>query len=240
MLKHHRDKALVLKLSNMAGKFDTRGKTAAFQMIKNFFQSKKDCQAHEKDMAARNLEGAFRKIYMRKMLQNYTHLRRQILGNKVQEKKKKIMFGHFISAQVRDAFNMWKKKAHFAQTVIEVNEMGPIVEEVLDKQMKVANLKNLMTEEGFTPTEVQNVSDKANAKGLELLARSIGRWKCWDGSDNYLKPKMFDRWRQWMAMRKVVKHWLDFLTNRQEHQKADLSYCFLKWKHHFSDQQNAL
>ena len=50
----------------------------------------------------------------------------------VVEKKKKTMFGHFISANVRDAFMRWKKKALFAQTVIEVNEIGPVVEEVLE------------------------------------------------------------------------------------------------------------
>ena len=60
------------------------------------------------------------------------------------------MFGHMVSQRVRDAFDMWKKKANFATTVIEVNEIGPVVEEVLEKQMDVANLRNLMTEEGFT------------------------------------------------------------------------------------------
>jgi hypothetical protein len=38
------------------------------------------------------------------------------------------MFGHFITAGTRDAFNRWKKQATFATTVIEVNEIGPIVE----------------------------------------------------------------------------------------------------------------
>ena len=37
MLKHHRDKALITKLSNTAAKFDNRNTMAAFQMIKNFF-----------------------------------------------------------------------------------------------------------------------------------------------------------------------------------------------------------
>jgi chromosome segregation ATPase len=26
---------------------------------------------------------------------------------------------------------------------------------------------------------------------------------------------MFDRWRRFVQMRKIVKHWLDFMTNRQ-------------------------
>ena len=41
-------------------------------------------------------------------------------------------------------------------------------------------------------------------------------------------------------MRRIVRHWLNFLTNRQEHQKADLGHAFGKWKHFFSDKQDAL
>ena len=33
MLKHHREKALILRLSNMAAKFDNRMKEAGFQAI---------------------------------------------------------------------------------------------------------------------------------------------------------------------------------------------------------------
>lgn len=55
-----------------------------------------------------------------------------------------------------------------------------------------------------------------------------------------MKPKMFDRWRRWVKFRKIVRHWLAFLTNRQQLGKADLSYCFNKWKHYFADKQNIL
>lgn len=80
----------------------------------------------------------------------------------------------------------------------------------------------------------------ANRKGLELLRRSVARWKHWNGTEDYLKPKMFDRWRRWVKFRKIVRHWLAFLTNRQQLGKADLSYCFNKWKHYFADKQNIL
>ena len=209
-------------------------------MIRNFWIAKENVFEHEKELATKNLKNTLLKIYLRKLLQHYSHMRRQILGNKVVENKKRVMFGHFISAQVRDAFNRWKQKAMFATTVIEANEIGPVVEEVLDKQMDVANLKNLMADEGFTNYQVQDVTDNAEKKANELLARSVARWKHWNGTDDYLKPKMFDRWRQYIQMRKIVRHWLDFLTNRQQHEKADLSYCFNKWKHHFSDKQNML
>jgi len=234
-LKHHRDKALILRLSNTASKFDNKQLFSAFQMIKNFSTAKKNVQGHSKQVSSRNLGGVLAKIYRRKLLSHYTHLRRQVFGAKVVNAKKKLMFAHFISQSVRDAFDRWKKKALYAQTVVEVNEIGPIVEEVLDARMDVQNLKQLMADEGFTNYEVEDVAHKADRKGLELMARSVARWKHWNGTDDYLKPKMFDRWRRFVKFRKIVKHWLDFIANRNQHRKADLSYAFLKWKHFFAD-----
>lgn len=98
MLKHHRDKALILKLSNTAGSYDAKQLQCAFQMIKNFATAKSNTHSGEKSMSARNIGDILRKVYRRKLLQYYSHLRRQVHGDKVVEKKKKIMFGHFISA----------------------------------------------------------------------------------------------------------------------------------------------
>ena len=137
-----------------------------------------------------------------------------MFGNKIVDNKKRLFFAHFISNSTRDAFNRWKKKAYYEQTVIEVNEGGPVVEEVLESQMDVMNLKSLMKSEGFNEYQVEEISHSGDIKAHELLAKSIGRWKHWNGTDDYLKPKMFDRWRKWIKMRKIVKHWLDFLTNR--------------------------
>ena len=71
-----------------------------------------------------------------------------------------------------------------------------------------------MTEEGFTQPQIEEITHKGADKGLELLRKSIGRWKHWNGTDDYLKPKMFDRWRQFVQLRKIVKHWLEFMANR--------------------------
>ena len=84
------------------------------------------------------------------------------------------------------------------------------------------------------------MTHNASVKALELLAKGVGRWKCWNGTDDYLKPKMFDRWRRFVAFRKIVKHWLDFMANRQQNHKADMSHAFNKWKFFFSDKQNLL
>ena len=214
MLKYQREKALVLRLSNVAKKFDNRGIMSAFQMIKNFERAKRDAMANEKAIGSQKLGDVLHEIYMRKLHLYYMHLRRQVFGDKSTKLRKRTMFGHFVSRRVRDAFDLWKSKANLATTVIDVNEMGPITEEVLDKQLDIANLRNLMASEGFTEHQVEDVTHNASVKARELLAKSIGRWKCWNGTDDYLKPKMFDRWRRFVAFRRILKHWLDFITNR--------------------------
>ena len=83
--------------------------------------------------------------------------------------------------------------------MIEVNDAGPVVEEVLDHQLDVHNLKNLMKDEGFKPSEIDDIEQEADKKSLETMAKAIGRWKHYTYEDDkYLVPKMFDRWRQWI------------------------------------------
>ena len=142
------------------------------------------------------------------------HARRQIFGGKSTQRKQKTMVGHMISRRVRDAFDKWKSQANLMSTVIEVNEIGPIAEDVLDKQLDNANLKNFMKKEGFTEHQIEDIVHNAAVKSRELLAKTIGRWKSYNGTDDYLKPKCFDRWRRFVAFRRVIKHWLDFIANR--------------------------
>ena len=76
MCKHHRDKALVLKLSNMARGFDNRNLQSAFQMIKNYWTAKNNVHAHQKNLSSRNIGDCLTKVWRRKLLQYYTHMRR--------------------------------------------------------------------------------------------------------------------------------------------------------------------
>ena len=46
----------------------------------------------------------------------------------------------------------------------------------------------------------------------------------------YTKPKMFDRWRQYVHARRLFKYWLKFVDKRSEPVRADLHFAFDKWK----------
>ena len=85
------------------------------------------------------------------------------------------MCKHLNNRSMRDAFQRWKCRSTYANTVIEVNEMGPVVEEVLEHRLDVTNLKNFMREEGFDPDQVCQVSDLTHKRVKGLMAGVIAR-----------------------------------------------------------------
>ena len=58
--------------------------------------------------------------------------------------------GYWYARSLRHSFMLWVQKASFTSTVEDVNEDGPIVEQVLTNKLRLINMANLMLEEGFT------------------------------------------------------------------------------------------
>ena len=56
----------------------------------------------------------------------------------------------------------------------------------------------------------------------------------------YLKPKMFDRWRFFVKMRKLTKHWLNYIENRLTPVKADMARAFDIWKYNLGRKNKTL
>lgn len=48
------------------------------------------------------------------------------------------------SRALREKFFLWKANAHFVTTVIEVNQAGPVVEQVLNHKLEYENYLNFM------------------------------------------------------------------------------------------------
>ena len=105
------------------------------------------------------------------------------------------------------------------------------MEEVLSERLKLKSLIGYMHDEGYEKHEVDDEANKADKRSLELMARAIARWKHGEENDKYLLPKMFDRWRQFVKMRKLVGFILRNMENRLQPCKADMSYAFNLWKY---------
>jgi len=73
-----------------------------------------------------------------------SELRVRVVNKKLKDLVIGSMFGHWYARDLRRRFLHWRDSARKATTVIEVNEGGPIVEEVLEAQQNWVNLINFM------------------------------------------------------------------------------------------------
>ena len=71
--------------------------------------------------------------------------------------------------------------------------------------------------------------ERAKTFSEGLIRKTIARMRHVAG-DSYLKPKMFDRWRQFVNMRKLLRYILRNLENKLKPVRADLSIAFNRWK----------
>ena len=78
------------------------------------------------------------------MTDNLYSLRGKILEKKRKEHSLKSLFGHRKAVHIRSYFDKWQKKTNEKATVEEVNDEGPIVEEVLHEKMRLANLTHFL------------------------------------------------------------------------------------------------
>jgi hypothetical protein len=86
-----------------------------------------------------------------------------------------------------------------------------------------------MRSQGYTEKEIDEFAERAKMFSKTLMAKTIARLRHVDG-DTYLKPKMFDRWRQFVHMRKLLRYILRNMENKLKPVKADLSIAFNRWK----------
>ena len=79
-----------------------------------------------------------------------------------------------------------------------------------------------------------------NERQHSLILKSVQRLKHYNSRD-YLKPKTFDRWRQFVQMRKLVRYHLGKIQNTLAPGKSpDLQQAFQRWKSHFENRYNEL
>ena len=64
-----------------------------------------------------------------------------------------------------------------------------------------------MKDQSYTQNEIDRAVQKADDRSKELMSRAIARIKHNSVKDDkYLKPKMFDRWKMWVKIRKLVRY----------------------------------
>lgn len=71
-------------------------------------------------------------------------LRTKLYSDKERSTKQRTMIKHILSRTLRQAFMKWKKKAESIFTAEDVNECGPVVEDVLEARLTIKNCTDFL------------------------------------------------------------------------------------------------
>jgi len=86
-----------------------------------------------------------------------------------------------------------------------------------------------MRKEHHTEDEVAEMMKTVNWKTNGLMKKYIIRWRI-----RYTEKKWFpyyiERWKQYVKVRKMIRHQFRFCENQVHHVKSDLQRAFKKWK----------
>lgn len=171
------------------------------------------------------------------MTEYLSHLRTRCYNVKSVDMRKVTVFRHLMSRQLRRAFNIWRKKTECVVTVDEVNECGPVVEEVLEARLMIKNCLDFLKKEGYTEKQIGQFDELADQRNFDKLRKAVGHWQAHvnrEPDDTQLLPICINRWKQYTQMRKIINHWLNFITERREPLKVSLKQFFNRWKYHFN------
>lgn len=227
-------------MSNTVSEIRNRKLQDAFILIKKYTTDRKACAERDHVHAARWKFDFLHQLYLKKMTQYLSHLRNVVVKDRNDTATKRNVFKMISNRSTRAYFLKWKNAMESMRTVEEVNREGPVTEEVLDHQIDLKNCQNFMRDQGYTEKEIEEAVKKTDTRAKTLMARAIARFKHYTEEDDlYLKPKMFDRWVMYVKMRKLLRHWLQYIENRQKHHKADLAAAFDRWKYHYPGVHNA-
>mmetsp|Transcript_29216 Transcript_29216/g.44038 ORF Transcript_29216/g.44038 Transcript_29216/m.44038 type:complete len:104 (-) Transcript_29216:753-1064(-) len=98
---------------------------------------------------------------------------------------------------LRDGFRQWMvytDKVVFAE---ELNQTGPITEQVFEANRTIKNLKCFMRKENYTEEEIIAKYKEVCGYNEHLMDKTVKRLKMNNPEGNLL-PKAFDNWRMWI------------------------------------------
>lgn len=93
-----------------------------------------------------------------------------------------------------------------AQLVIDNHEAGPVRAEHWEAEREIANLKEFMRSEHFTEDEIEKQFNDLSTQNDHLMQKYLLRMKHFSDDDNKLLPIVWNRWREFVGIRKLIKY----------------------------------
>lgn len=87
-----------------------------------------------------------------------------------------------------------------------------------------------MLQEGYTPREAEETIRRVGQENQELLDKYAKRMLIFQDKDRRILPIVWNRWKYYVGMRKLIKYHLKQCNNATDNVKADLKKAFERWR----------
>lgn len=177
----------------------------AFKTIKTFAISKNLAYGNDKYVSTHDMMRMVRQAYFKKLSMAFQRYKSNVSGDTQNYGRLKVIWGKFGAFRLRDAFNWWKKKDQKQDLLDDMYYSGPVRAEYWEATREIENLKEFMRKERYGENEIEAMFNKVTWKTDGLLRKYIIRWRIRQ-TRKRLVPVVWDRWRQYVGMRKLVRY----------------------------------
>lgn len=128
---------------------------------------------------------------------------------------------------LRCAFIRWHKITDQIVFAEEMNQTGPITEQVFEATRLGHNLKEFMRSENFTEEEIATKDAKVKEYNKYLMDKALRRFRI-SKADKKIVGAL-EHWKKWIATKRLFNYYVKEGNNQTMFGKCDLNWAFKKW-----------
>jgi len=109
-------------------------------------------------------------------------------------------------SRLRDAFSWWKRKHELKELAKDLYECGPVRAEHWQAERDIANLLDFMRSERYSEREIEKFFGDVCKSNDDKMKKYMARWRIRQDSKRKILPIVWNRWREFVGIRKLVKY----------------------------------
>lgn len=147
---------MTTSLCNLDKLFRDKNKIIAYRTLQSYTTSKKYGSKSRKKISIDNVFSILNQRNQTILKRYFSKYRAEAKGKVGRERDFRKIALNLVAHHKRWAFHAWKKKCEDLLLIKEMNEVGPVTEQVFEANRAIRNLKEFMSKEGFTKEEIAN------------------------------------------------------------------------------------
>mmetsp|Transcript_2435 Transcript_2435/g.3723 ORF Transcript_2435/g.3723 Transcript_2435/m.3723 type:complete len:196 (-) Transcript_2435:713-1300(-) len=186
----------------------------AFKDVRSFAVSKGLVIRQTKHKGAEDICNLIFQRYIRLMKAEFQRYKNKAGVHGEKCIKLRTAFGKASTFRLRDAFDYWKRKHNLAELDQELYDTGPVRAEFWEAEREIANLKDFMRKEQYKEFEIDMTFNKVCKENDDRMRKYISRIRIQQQGDRKLLPIVWNRWKEYVGIRKLIKYQFRFSHNK--------------------------